>query len=442
MADPQSLKKSSGIWTLKKAVTTLAIAPQTESLTRTGRMAYNLMIFKAQRMNSDAEGGYTAPISEIVKGFGATTRDSARVREYIEKMCTTLVRWYPLSSGDEAQSTIIGLEQAPSDPEDPMRDSRVFTLLSEARFSRRGGEQWVTWFFPPSIREMVIEPMRWAQIDIQELAALSRYASVALFEVCSRYKDVPGGLTNRGTPDWWITALRADAKESKREWRKFKNETLKPALAEISQRTSLEVRLVEYKKGKSVTEVQFAVRRKRSEEEGDPGPVSLTVVDKALNHGIKERDLDALVDQYGEDMVVRALNAIDARNKVQMKESIEHPLAYLRKVLRNAGTGGLFDAPIAPSRALHPVSATTTRDEDAWLQERRRQINAELEAMSAEQVEEFADLARAKLSEVGGLTAAMQKRFAAKQYQAPMVREYIRAAYAEKVYGPDWKVPH
>ena len=126
-------------------------------------MAYNLMIFLAQRTNSDAEGGYSAPLSEIIKGFGATTRDSSRIRGYIEQMCSTVVRWFPLSASDEAQATLDGLEVPPINAES---DGRIFSLLSEARFTRRAGELWVQWFFPPTIRDMLIEPMRWAQLDI------------------------------------------------------------------------------------------------------------------------------------------------------------------------------------------------------------------------------------------------------------------------------------
>ena len=157
MSQPPVQNSSSASWTLKKAVATLAIAPQTESLTRTGRMAYNVMILKAQRMAPDAEGGFTAPLSEIVKGYEATTRDSSRVRSYIEQMCSTVVKWFPLSASDESQASLAGMEPAAADPS---VDGRIFTLLSEARFSRRSGEQWVTWFFPPTIREMIIEPSR------------------------------------------------------------------------------------------------------------------------------------------------------------------------------------------------------------------------------------------------------------------------------------------
>ena len=425
---------SANAWTLKKAVTTLAIAPQTESLTRAARMTYNVMIFKAQRTNCDAEGGYSAPQREIVKGYGATTRDSSRVRSYIEQMCTTLVRWFPLSGSDEAQASIEGLEPVAtaSDGE----DGRVFTLLSEARFSKRSGEQWVTWFFPPTIRNMIIEPNRWAQLDIKEMSALSYYAGVALYEICARYKDVPGGLTNRAEPSWWVQALRPDPETKPREWRKFKNETLRPAMAEISQKTSLQVDLVEYKKGRAVVEAQFTVRRKQYEPV--VAPIDLTLVEHANALGIKERDLDPLVDEFGEEKVRVALDNMDGRQRAQPTVPIKHPTAYLKQTLRNSAHANLFERPVEPVQPLSREHESPRAQADAWLDQRNREISAELDNLPPEELERLAQIARATIVNAGLMTTAMQRRFENRQYQAPMIRNYIKHAYAEERYGARW----
>lgn len=475
MTDAAIANKSNNAWTLKKAVTTLAIAPQTDSLTRTGRLAYNVMIYKAQRAGTpvDDMGGYSAPMSEIVKGFGATTRDSGRVKEYIEKMCTTPVKWYPLSASDASLfpqgSALTDKQQAASTngggqlqipgteagSPDVVEEERIFNLLAEARFDRRGGEQWVTWYFPPTIRQFVIDPARWAQVDLRELSALSRYASVALYEVCVRYKDSPGGLTNREPPEWWMTILRADNKETKREWRKFKNETLKPALAEISQRTSLEVKLVELKRGKAVSEVQFAVKKRR--EEQAPGPVDLTLVERADGLGIKERDLDQLVDEFGEAMVVKVMDGMESRNRVLSKEKINSPIAYMRKSLR-AGASSMFDDRREPKRMLsakeaaagamagahedeRPSQASAVPDhrrENEWRAERLRELDLELDEFAAEDLEALASRARLRMAQSNLLTAGAQKRFETKQFRSPLIWTWIRQTYGEEKYGKGW----
>lgn len=449
MATPTILEASELEWTLKKSVTTLAIAPQTESLTRTGRMAYNLMIYKSQRLVPDEDGGYSAPLSEIIKGFDSTTRITNRVRGYIEQMCTTLVRWYPLSRSDDPQATLDGMDPPASAPNGSPPDGRVFTMMSEARFWRSAGEQWVTWFFPPTIREMVIEPTRWAQLDIKEMATLSSYASVALYEVCARYKGVPGGLTNRAEPQFWVQVLKPDADRKPREWRKFKNETLKPAISQINQLTSLEVELIEERKGRAVVGVQFQVRHREQVRSNELVDVGFVEQGGAL--GIQERDLDQLADEYGQDNVKRAVEAIQQRLRAQPSVPIKHPLAYLRKALRNGGLDSLFDpknadvSPASPPETSRPppqVAGQVDREAaDAWLAQRKKQLNEQLEGLSPVELQRYADEARNSVSEKGLLTPALQKRFDSKQFRSPLIWEYIRAAFAEEQFGPAWKVP-
>ncbi len=438
MAQASVSHPSSNPWTVNKSVTFLAIAPQTGSLTRAGRLAYNVMILKAQRMEADEEGGYSAPMSEIVKGYDATTRDSSRVAGYLEQMCTTGVKWFPLSASDDTQASIAGLEPTTHDRSE---NGRIFTLLAEARFSRRSGELWVTWFYPPSIRDMVVTPSRWAQLDIKEAAALSTYASVALYEICARYKDAPGGLTNRAAPEFWTQALRHDPETKHREWRKFKNETLKPAIAEICQRTSIDVRLVEYKQGRAVTEVQFAVKRKPVTH--DVSPVDVGLIEQAAEFGIKERDLDQLTDSYGEEAIRKSLDIMRGRIRAQPTVPINNPLNYFRKLLRT-GSGRLFDSEGSTDKESEPTTPDAPKAEagppqpDAYAQ-LLRQLNDELDELEPVALEAFADQARALLTGTGLDTPATMKRFASRQYRSPVIWGFIRDAYASATYGRDWK---
>jgi hypothetical protein len=398
-----------------------------------------VMILKAQRMEADAEGGYSAPMSEILKGYDATTRDTPRVAGYLEQMCTTGVKWFPLSASDEAQSSITGLEPTAQDPTD---SGRIFTLLSEARFSRRSGELWVTWFYPPSIREMVVAPSRWAQLDIKEAAALSTYASVSLYEICARYKDAPGGLTNRAAPEFWTLALRHDPETKPREWRKFKNETLKPAIAEICQRTSIDVRLVEYKQGRAVTEVQFTVKRKPITQ--DVSPVDVGLIEQAAEFGIKERDLDQLTDSHGEEAIRKCLDIMRGRARAQPTSPINNPLNYFRKLLRTGG-GHLFDSegkteqePALTTEQV-PIAKVVPSQPDSFAK-LLKQLNDELDELDADVLEQYAEQARVQLEGTGLDTPATMKRFASRQYRSPIIWGFIREAYASTKYGRNWKV--
>lgn len=441
MVSPPNLDLSGAPWTLKKAVTALAIAPQTEDLTRTGRQAYNVLIYLAQHTKPDDEGGFSAPLSQVIKSYEGTTRDAPRVRTYLEQMCATVVRWFPLSKSDEQQGTLIGIESPP--PDDAAGEGRIFTLLSEVRFYKRSGEQWITWFFSPSVRELLIEPSRWAEIDIKEMAQLSTYAGVALYEICARYRNVPGGLTNKEAPEFWVAVLRAESDSKPREWRKFKSETLKPAIAEINLRTGLDVQLVEYRQGRGVSAVQFTVKRKQAVDTS--APVDLSLVELATSVGLKERELDSLVDEFDEAKVKKGLLLLQGRMRAQPSVPVNHKAAYLRKTLKTSLSDSLFpDANHAgelPPETMRPL-ASIVELPPVPMSPRNKllaELRVEVQSMSDEQLEVYAKKAFEAMVQKKTMTPPVHRRFLEQRFQSPIIREQILLVIAEERFGEGWE---
>ena len=200
----------------------LAIEPLTIAFTTTGRKAYDVMLWIAQRHPATPDGGYSSPVSDILRGYGSSTKASERVQRYIEQMVQTTVVWRPLAASDSGTLHLEGFEPAASPA--VKDEARTFPLLAEARLYIRGGEAWVTWYYPPSIREELVSPSRWAQVDFAVLRQLSTYCAVALYEMCARYRDSPAGVTSRQHWSWWAETLRSSPTSKVRAWRKFKNE--------------------------------------------------------------------------------------------------------------------------------------------------------------------------------------------------------------------------
>ena len=203
--------------TLSKSVFALAIEPLTMALTVTGRKAYDVMLWIAQGSEPAADGGYTSPVSAILRGYGSTTKASERVQRYIEQMVQTTVVWRPLAASEQATLLPDGFEGKAGAK--VTEEARTFPLLAEARLYIRGGEAWVTWYYPPSIRDQLVNPERWAQIELNSIARLSTYTAVALYEICARYKASPGGLTSRHEPEFWTRVLREGGGIKPREFR-------------------------------------------------------------------------------------------------------------------------------------------------------------------------------------------------------------------------------
>ena len=435
------MSKASG--TLSKSVFALAIEPLTMALTVTGRKAYDVMLWTAQRGMPGPDGGYSSPVSAILRGYGSTTKASERVQRYIEQMVQTTVVWRPLAASEQGNMLLEGFEEAA--PEKVSDEARTFPLLAEARLYVRGGEAWVTWYYPPSIKEQLISPERWAQIELNSIARLSTYTGVALYEICARYKDSPGGLTSRHEPEFWTSVLREGGGIKPREFRKFKNELLMPAVAEINEETEIEVELVEHREHSTLRAVQFRVRRKAKDKFRVPDAADVTLVMRAAKLGVKEIELDALNAKYGALKVTEGLDAMDAYVGDPSAAKIMNRGAYLKVVLGNRFPDSGEPGPLSEEdlRPLPKIDARIAQQElmEVWKANRQKQIRAEFSALPREEKTKWIDLATPTILQRAVTTPAMRKRLADRDWESPLISRVVLDVYASALHGAGWKEP-
>lgn len=433
--------------TLHKAVQALAIEPLSMALSVTGRKAYDVMIWLAQRGTPGPDGGYASPVSAILQGFGSSTKASERVQRYIEQMVQTTVIWRPLAPGDAGSLTLEGFE-APAAQDGPRRgdEARTFPLLAEARLYKRAGEWWVTWYYPPSIAEQIIDPDRWAQIELNSIARLSTYTAVALYEICARYKDSPGGLTSRMQPDHWTSVLREGGGLKPREFRKFKSELLQPAMREINERTELTVELIEHRKGAVLESVQFRVARRPAPpamaQAVDPVDVTLPLQAAAL--GIRESELDPLLLKFGPVRVAEALDALAAHLAGQRGGPVRRPAAYLATMLARRAPPLPAQAPVQAAEAAVSERRDPARELqqqiDAWRAQRLREVRDEF-AAEPEEVRAAVIAQVRQNHQLLASTPAVRRRLDAGEWESPLVSHVVLDAYATARHGPRWREP-
>lgn len=428
--------------TLSKSVFTLAIEPLTMALTVTGRKAYDVMLWLAQKGTATPDGGYSSPVSAILKRYGSTTKASERVQRYIEQMVQTTVVWRPLAGSEQAGLFPPAVGEGVSD------EARTFALLAEARLYIRGGEAWVTWYYPPSIREQLINPERWAQIELNSIARLSTYTAVALYEICARYKDSPGGLTSRQEPDFWTRVLREGGGLRPREFRKFKNELLVPAIQEINETTEIDVELIEHREQGALRSVQFKVARKAHAPDRVPEPADVTMAMQASKLGIRESDVDALSLRYGASTVAEGLEAMEAYAADPRAKRIVNRLAYLKAVMANCsapavGVSAPAEAASLLALRLPPANPAKERDAlvEAWRASRLRQLRSEFSALAASEKAHWIDAAASIMAGSAIMTPGMKRRLADRDWESPLISRVVLDGYASARYGTGWKEP-
>lgn len=416
---------------LRKPHEMIVMIPRSKRITLTGRRIYNALLQVSQAAMASMEAMppadymFKAPLPALLRATGSSGEDRTAAKRYLNEMRSLEVDWESTSLGDGVKY-------------------RGFSMLSEVAIEVRGGENWVSWSYPPTIMSALREPSRWAQIDLNTLARLGTYAAVALYEICARYRGSPSGLTSRKPVAWWIAAMsHVPEGAERREWRKFKNERVQDAVAEINAETDIEVEMIEHKAGRAVAEVQFTVRRKRGSTSGRPAQVvdaGLVLLAETL--GIRELKLEALLREFGDAKVRASVEVLKRRVDNKQLRGIENTYSYLRSMLRNGGGESEAEQvvaadkpPIAPTAAVAP-SATPQADE--WASKRFAEMKAEVSSMAPSHRQALVDQALQDLAKKKMLNAVVSRRAAQGDVLHGLLGATIVRLYAVAMYGAEW----
>lgn len=423
---------------LRKPHEMIVMVPKSATVTLTARRIYTVLLQVAQtrldrlQVMPAADFMFEAPLLAVLKGTGSNGGDRTAAKKYLAEMRSIEVDWESTAPGDGVKW-------------------RGFSMLSEVVLEVRRGENWVRWMFPPSIMAALMDPQRWARIDLEVLARLDTYASIALYEICVRYRDNPGGLTSRKPPGWWSDALSNVPGGDRREWRKFKNERIKPAVAEINAKTDLAVELVEHKQGRELKEVQFSVRRKaRQAAKPVQAPVDTSLIARAQLLTISEAKVDSLIREFGEAQVHSQLCEVERRVTSTSLKAIENVYSYLRSLLIRAAEAPVklsVDANPPPAKvpplrmeSQHPRLVQPLTSDSAWQGERLRTLTRELENLPEVDRRHWLNLAVQDLFARGLLTATVSRRAALGEIARGVLGSKAVQLYAESTYGLAWNI--
>lgn len=410
---------------LRKPVNTLAIVPTKSSkITVLARKAYNVLLYLAQEQGIDQEV-YRAPLQSVLRGIDFNSHAREIVKQHLRAMVSTTVEWQSPTSGEGEAWNVAG-------------------LLAHAKLYKQSGENWVEWSFAPNIKHELLEPQRFARLRLDVISQLRRHAGVVLYEICSRYRDV--GLTARQPWPWWRPVLTGspDSEDSiKQEYRFFKRDTLKLAIAEVNAVTDLDVELIEHRAGRFIADIQFRISKKQQATlplGRAPQPVDLTQVARARAAGLRDEDAENLIHAHGNDAMSAALDALEKRAASDFPEPLRDPHRYLRALLVSTSASAAkaaADPMAAPDARETQVAAAAVEGwTSEWVGRRRAAVIAEFEALPAQQQSDWTDRLRLQLAE-RGVHPSIRRRLDTHGWKHQLViGEFI------KFYkGPDWDKP-
>ena len=410
---------------LRKPVNTLAIVPTKSSkITVLARKAYNVLLYIAQEQGIDQEV-FRAPLQSILRGVDFNSNAREIVKQHLRAMVSTTVEWQSPTAGEGEAWNVAG-------------------LLAHAKVYKQSGENWVEWSFAPNIKRELLEPQRFARLRLDIISQLRRHSGVVLYEICARYRDV--GLTARQPWPWWRPVLTGspDTEDSvKQEYRFFKRDVLKLAIAEINAVTDLTVELIEHKAGRFISDIQFKVAKKQQESlplRHPPVPVDMSQVVRATAAGIRSEDAEALIQAHGNDAMTTGLDALHKRIANEFPEPLRDPYRYLRALLESNSASAAKKAAEKGAEPSTKSSVVATAALEGWTAEwvsrRRALVVGEFDALPAEAQTEWVEKLRTHLIE-RGVHPSIRKRLDTHGWKHPMVTgEMIRFFK-----GAEWDKP-
>lgn len=398
---------------VQKANESIAIRPKKGRLTLLSRRIYNALLYNAQQQGVD-EQQYTLPLTTLIGDAHFNSRNVALLKEHIREMQTTLIEWNSVGTGEQRWTSS--------------------QLLGAVEIAERGSGYPViiSWSYPDKVRERLLKPTRYTRILLEVGAQMRSYAAAVLFELGMQYLTSPSRLTMREDLYWWASVLTGRSDIDKVDYRYFKRDVLRPALAEVEAlQDEFTLELIEHREGRRVAELQFMVLRKTQTALGvteERNTFDLVLVERLRKLGLKDEEADRLYSKTDEGLLRATVDHVEQRMRNSALAPLTVPAAYLRDALKKGyaaaaapdGEKRAAPAPIEPPKPI-AVKASVQSIRDEW--ERAQARVAE---------EHFASLGADDRAE-------MQRHFEESQLAGmmePIARAWRRDGPASKIASP------
>jgi hypothetical protein len=379
---------------LRKAVEAIAIQPKSGKITLLTRKLFNVLLAVAQQADESGDT-YRALLSDIVANSAFDSNDTALVKEHLRRMVSVQVEW---SQGTSSQK--------------PGRKWGISTLIADAEILEDPTTRrvWVEFSFAPKIKKKLLDPVQYARLSLQFQSQLRSSAGLALYEICVRYLTNPSHLTMRESWAWWRPILSGTpdteaGDEAKREYKYFKRDYLRPAIAEVNAVTNIFVELLEHREGRRVAEIQFRVTERKQPMlalDEHPNVFDSTLVDRMVKIGIPLKEAQTLYADSEENRIRAALQMTEQRMRSTTLPPVRSAPALFKDALKKGyapPVGEDVESPANGSGKAPAIAAPADDLKARLLAEYSAYRRKEAQSLYEEQGESEQELARHSFEE-------------------------------------------
>lgn len=301
------------------------------NLSLLSRKVFNVMMYHAQEMKEPGRNApidtpaskkyFWIPLSELARDAAYDSKDVQYLKQQLEDMQNI-----KLLMENERQWTSERLVSS-------------VTLVNPEGFNKHSGQVWFGYAFPPEVHEQVMAPSTYTRLSIVYQSSLKSGSSLALYEICRRYATNPSKMTFVQPYEHWYGVITGNpvSVDSLPEYKYFKRDTLKPAIAEINTLTDINIELVEHKNGRRVEKLQFRVFQNQQSKLVFPAPpvIDTELVDRIMKFGVSQADASDMIAQHSDDAIRTSVARVEGRLESKGLSSLEAPAGYFRWALQD-----------------------------------------------------------------------------------------------------------
>ena len=315
----------------RKANEAIGLRVSEGRLSLLSRKLFNVMMYHAQQQR---EPGQNAPINtEAAKKYfwiplAEVARDAAYHSNDTEKLKVHL-----------AELEDIRVHMEDSIQWTSQRLVSAVTLVNPAGLKKKGGQIWFGFAFPPEVAALVTSPgSSYTKLAIYYQTMLRSGTSLGLYEVCRRFLTNPSKVTYRQEWEWWYGVMSGNPiSEVAPQYKYFKRDVLKPAIAEINMTTDINIELIEHTQGRKIIALQFKVAPAQQSALAFPAP---TIIDTALLArimalGLGQSYAEDVLDNTDESVILATLALVEERIASSNKPKIDSPAAFFKMALKD-----------------------------------------------------------------------------------------------------------
>lgn len=315
----------------RKANEAIGLRVSEGRLSLLSRKLFNVMMYHAQQQR---EPGQNAPINtEAAKKYfwiplAEVARDAAYHSNDTEKLKVHL-----------AELEDIRVHMEDSIQWTSQRLVSAVTLVNPAGLKKKGGQIWFGFAFPPEVAALVTSPgSSYTKLAIYYQTMLRSGTSLGLYEVCRRFLTNPSKVTYRQEWEWWYGVMSGNPiSDIAPQYKYFKRDVLKPAIAEINMTTDINIELIEHAQGRKIIALQFKVAPAQQSALAFPAP---TIIDTALMArimalGLTQNYAEDVLDNTDETVILATLALVEERMASTTKPKIDSPAAFFKTALKD-----------------------------------------------------------------------------------------------------------